>query len=295
MFSNVFNPLFAPQGMPTSKPKFVEGTVHQLARVLYEVHSENESQPTVAIQEALRMFGEDLDRNTILQDAKISAEALVLKRTILLSTKTSQPTMTVFEQAEKIKQSHISKLQTDMDATYSEAQESTANEEGGSSDYEDLMQKYWDINQYREKLKEDILQAEYTEEELSQAERRIEKIKQIESRGKSEIEDPTLQMKEIWKQLVQALLLLKCKTQGTSPITFKNTPSASKEPIGRITRDECGNLNRLEIAEGEPLRSFSLRCRHEQRYCMWLRALHAPPPLYRHSCKGTRGYHLETS
>jgi hypothetical protein len=278
MFSNIFNPLFAPQGMPTSKPKFVEGTVHQLARVLYEVHSENESQPTVAIQEALRMFGEDLDRNTILQDAKISAEALVLKRTILLSTKTSQPTMTVFEQAEKIKQSHISKLQTDMDATYSEAQESTANEEGGSSDYEDLMQKYWDINQYREKLKEDILQAEYTEEELSQAERRIEKIKQIESRGKSEIEDPTLQMKEIWKQLVQSLLLLKCKTQGTSPITFKNTPSASKEPIGRIARDECGNLNRLEIAEGELLRSFSLRCRHEQRYCTWLRALHAPPP-----------------
>ena len=94
--------------MPTSKPKFVEGTVHQLARVLYEVHSENESQPTVAIQEALRMFGDDLDRNTILQDAKISAEALVLKRTILLSTQTSQPTMTVFEQAEKIKQGHIS-------------------------------------------------------------------------------------------------------------------------------------------------------------------------------------------
>jgi hypothetical protein len=278
MFSNVFNPLFTPQGMPTTKPRFVEGTVHQLARVLYEVHSENESQPTGAIQEAIRMFGEDLDRNTIVQEAKISAEALVLKRTILLNTKTSQPTMTVFEQAEHIKQSHISKLQTDMDAAYAEAQESTAEMEGGSSDYENLMQKYWDINQYREKLKNDIFQADYTEEELLQAEQRIEKIKQIQSRGKGENEDPTLQMKEIWKQLVQSLLLLKCKTQGTSPITFKTTPLVSKEPIGRIARDECGNLNRLEIAEGELLRSFSLRCRHEQRYCTWLRALHAPPP-----------------
>jgi hypothetical protein len=136
MFSNVFNPLFTPQGMPTSKPKFVEGTVHQLARVLYEVHSENESQPTGAIQEAIRMFGEDLDRNTILQEAKISAEALVLKRTILLNTKTSQPTLTVFEQAEKIKQIHISKLQTDMEEVYAEAQE-----EGGSSDNEELTEK----------------------------------------------------------------------------------------------------------------------------------------------------------
>ena len=83
--------------------------------------------------------------------------------------------MTVFEQAEKIKQGHISQLQTDMDATFAEAHESTSEEEGGSSDYENLMQKYWDINQRREKLKDDILQAEYTEEELSQAERRIEK------------------------------------------------------------------------------------------------------------------------
>jgi rubrerythrin len=226
------------------------------------------------------MFGEDLDRNTILQEAKISAEALVLKRTILLNTKTSQPTLTVFEQAEKIKQIHISKLQTDMDTTYAEAQESTAEMEGGSSDYEDLMQKYWDINQYREKLKNDIFQADYSEEELRQAEQRIEKIRQIENRGKSESEDLTSQMKEIWKQLVQSLLLLKCKTQGTSPTTFKNTPSASKDPIGRIARDERGNLNRLELEEGELIRAFSLRCRHEQRYCAWLRALHAPPPLY---------------
>jgi hypothetical protein len=98
------------------------------------------------------MFGEDLDRNTIiLQEAKISAEALVLKRTILLNTKTSQPTMTVFEQAEKLKQIHMSKLQTDMEEVYAEAQE-----EGGSTDNEELMRKYWGINRYREKLKNDI-------------------------------------------------------------------------------------------------------------------------------------------
>ena len=44
--------------------------------------------------------------------------------------------MTVFEQAEKIKQIHISKLQTDMEEVYAEAQE-----EGGSSDNEELTEK----------------------------------------------------------------------------------------------------------------------------------------------------------
>ena len=45
----------------------------------------------------------------------------------------------------------MSKLQTDMEEVYAEAQE-----EGGSTDNEELMRKYWGINRYREKLKNDI-------------------------------------------------------------------------------------------------------------------------------------------
>ena len=68
--------------MRTSKAKFVEGSVTQLARMLYAIHEEHGAQPETAILEAIRTFGDDVDRNKILNAARSSAEALVRKQKI---------------------------------------------------------------------------------------------------------------------------------------------------------------------------------------------------------------------
>ena len=43
--------------------KFVEGTVSQLARILYELHTDYGSQPVTAIEMAIETFGDDVERN----------------------------------------------------------------------------------------------------------------------------------------------------------------------------------------------------------------------------------------
>ena len=65
-----------------NKIKFVEGSVTQLARVLYAIHEENGAQPETAIFEAIKTFGDDVDRNKILNAARSSAEALTRKQKI---------------------------------------------------------------------------------------------------------------------------------------------------------------------------------------------------------------------
>ena len=50
----------------------------------------------------------------------------------------------------------------------------------------------------------------------------------------------------------------------------------SKEPIATLWRYECANLKlgRLVMGEAETVRTFSARCRAEERYCVWLSTLH---------------------
>ena len=106
MFSDAFPTFSLPPtsaGTTTIRPKFVEGTVYQLAKVLYELQVGQETQPAIAIQEALKTFGHDSDRSPIVQDARSSAEALNRKRILLFNTTKSHPTTTVFEQAENTK------------------------------------------------------------------------------------------------------------------------------------------------------------------------------------------------
>ncbi len=79
--------------------KYVEGTVSQLARVIYGLHRNFGAQPSNAIFEAINTFGDDVDRGTILQAARCSAEALSRKQKALLSNAKSKTSMTVFEQA----------------------------------------------------------------------------------------------------------------------------------------------------------------------------------------------------
>ena len=95
-----------------------------------------------------------------------------------------------------------------------------------------------------------------------------------------ESEDTILQMSIIWKQLVQALLLLKLasKTQGSTPVIFESTLTVSKEPIATLWRYECAKLGRLVMGDAETVRTFSARCRAEERYCVWLSTLHVLDP-----------------
>ena len=103
-----------PAGMAPAKQTFADGTVQQLARALYVVHTNFESQPTEAIREAIRTFGDDPDRNIILQAARCAAEALERKGFIILNSSKSQSTMTVFEQLVSLKQIRITKLEKEL-------------------------------------------------------------------------------------------------------------------------------------------------------------------------------------
>jgi hypothetical protein len=100
MFQNASSSSQAsPSGNRLSK-KFVEGPVSQLARVLYGLHREYGAQPSNAIFEAITTFGDDVERNTILQSARCSAEALARKQKALQSNAKFKSTMSVFEQAQ---------------------------------------------------------------------------------------------------------------------------------------------------------------------------------------------------
>ena len=264
-----------PSGMASAKQTFTDGTVQQLARALYVVHTNFETQPTEAIREAIRTFGDDPDRNVILQAARCAVEALERKGFIILHSSKSQSTMTVFEQLVSLKQIRITKLEKELRKMH-EADSKESSE--GSMEYSS-QEEYRRLYALREKLTLEVFNAEYTQDETQEAKQRLSKIKQIEESTGNPTEDTISQMKDIWKQLSQALLLQKENKNRLGPsTTFFSTPTAPKEPISRLARAECSNLNRLVLGEGELLRAFSARCRAEERYCSWLRSLHAQPP-----------------
>ena len=102
---------------PAPKPKFVKGTVYQLARALYEVHSAHESQPALAIQETLQRMNDNTDRRAILLAARMSAEALARKRVSLLKSGRTLPQqqLTLFDQLQMLKQAKITRLKSEKD------------------------------------------------------------------------------------------------------------------------------------------------------------------------------------
>ena len=217
-------------------------------------------------------FGHDPDRNPIVQAAKSSAEALNRKRILLFNTTKSHPTTSIFEQAEISKKHLITNLGNKLEKMHhqnTQQGEEEGNEEVNWAEYEE-------IHERRTLLKTQLQNADYSEDEIKQSTERLNKIKEIDSRGNNESEDTVAQMKSIWKQLVQALLLQKGKSQDAPLVTFINTRTASKDPIAKIARAACSKLNRLVLEEGEDIRAFSARCRAEELYCSWLRALHAP-------------------
>ena len=260
-------------GMPTHK--FVEGTVYQLARVLYAVHRDNESQPADAIHEAIKTFGDDLDRNTILQSARISAEALNRKKLLLFKTQKTATTLTVFEQAESLKKSRIASMDRELVNMHEAALVHEDTEGSAQQDTLAMWAEYNERHDIRSGLKQEVRDAIYSDEEISLATQRLQRIEQIDNRRGEAVDTTAAQMKNVWRQLVQALLLQKSRGHGDPLISFENTPSASKEPIARVSRTECGKLNRLSLQEGELIRSFAARCRAEERYCNWIRAHHA--------------------
>ena len=243
---------------------------------MYELHVGQEAQPAIAIQEALKTFGHDSDRSPIVQDARESAEALNRKRILLFNTTKSHPTTTVFEQAENSKKHLISLIGKQLEKIHQQNTQGDLEQEG--AEYSTNWTEYENIYEKRQVLKTQVQNADYSEDEIKEATQRLQKIKQIENRGNNESENTVSQMKDIWKQLVQALLLQKSKSRDAPSVTFVNTLTASKEPIAKIARAECSKLNRLVLGEGEDIRAFSARCRSEELYCAWLRALHAPTP-----------------
>ena len=199
MFQNTSS---SSQSSSTGNPnrqKFVEGTVSQLARVLYSLHREYGAQPSNAIFEAITTFGDDVERNTILQSARCSAEALARKQKALQSNAKFKSSMTVFEQAQQLKEALIDKLKEEMEdawkASECKGQDHTVTES--------FLETYDQIKDYRISLIEDIVHARYSQPEIDQAKERLQRVKQIESHGSNDSEDTIPLMKQIWLQLVK--------------------------------------------------------------------------------------------
>jgi hypothetical protein len=145
------------------------------------------------------------------------------------------------------------------------------------------LETYEQLKSYVIQLKEDVVRARYSKTEIDEAKDRLQRVKQIDELGSNDSEDTIPLMKQIWLQLVKALLLQKnFKNSSNPPVTFEMTPDASKEPIASLARGECSKLSRLCLEDGELVRPFAERCKSELRYCTWLRELHAAPPSRDH-------------
>ena len=260
---------------PAPKPKFVEGTVYQLARALYEVHTAYESLPASAIQDTMQRMSDNPDRKVLLIAARSQADVLARKRMLIVSTGKAQPrtSLTVFEQAQLMKQAKIKRLTSENKGFNKKSKKELANPSTPIN--QNLFAKATNTASKIKNLELELEKAEYSPKEIKKATARLQRIKDMDQQT-DESEDTILQMSIIWKQLVQALLLLKLapKSQSGTPISFESTPKASKEPIATLWRYECGKLGRLVMGDAETVRSFSVRCRAEERYCVWLSTLH---------------------
>ena len=127
---------------------FVDGTVYQLARALYTVHTNHESLPSGAIADAIRTFGANPERNIILQAARYAAEALEKKRFILLNNSKSQTTMTVFEQMVSLRELRIEKLEKEHVKIYDSSPE--------GSTTESLLEEYDVLYSMKDQLKLEV-------------------------------------------------------------------------------------------------------------------------------------------
>ena len=109
---------------PAPKPKFVEGTVYQLARALYEVHTAYESLPASAIQDTMQRMSDNPDRKVLLIAARSQADVLARKRMLIVSTGKAQPrtSLTVFEQAQLMKEQMIKRLRSENSIFIAKAQ-----------------------------------------------------------------------------------------------------------------------------------------------------------------------------
>ena len=284
MQTSLYDPLFvaatAQTAMtPAPKPKFVEGTVYQLARALYEVHTAYESLPASAIQDTMQRMSDNPDRKVLLIAARSQADVLARKRLIIVSTGKAAPriSLTVFEQAQLMKQTKIKKLFNEHQSFVKKSKKSKKELATPSTPAQNLfpVRDATSIVNKIKKLQKELEEAEYSKKETDKAAARLQRIKKMDQQT-DESEDTILQMSNIWKTLVQALLLMKLapKTQGSTPVSFESTPTVSKEPIATLWRYECGKLGRLVMGDAETVRTFSVRCRAEERYCVWLSTLH---------------------
>lgn len=271
--SSPFAAFTAQMNTTTSKPKFVEGTVNELARALYAVHTENVVHPANAVQEILKTMCDDPDRAEIVQEALKETARLTRQGLTLMGSKKAQ-TPSIFEQAKSIKESKLSRLKRERDEANTKISSHKNKVLVGA-----LTLRVDNLTAQIGATKEELVQAIYSKEEVAEAASRIRRIKEMEAAGGDDSEETVKQLLQTWRQLVQSLLLqkLSAKQKDKTKVTFAETPRLSKEPIAGIARYESGKLGRLDITEGESILSFCSRCRAEELFCDWLHKLHTSP------------------
>jgi len=182
---------FAAQAVPIPaiKSKFVEGTVYQLARALYEVNTAHESQPALAIQETLQRMSDNTDRRAILLAARISAEALARKRLIIIKSGKALPQqLTLFDQLQVLKQAKIARLTSEKDRFLVSAKAEIATPNTPIARKSKLNETLLFVSKRIQRVENELAEAIYTAKQIAKATARMERIKTLE-KPKDESED----------------------------------------------------------------------------------------------------------
>ena len=172
---------FAAQAVPipASKSKFVEGTVYQLARALYEVHTAHESQPALAIQETLQRMSDNTDRRAILLAARLSAEALARKRLMIIKSGKAMPQqqLTLFDQLQLLKQAKITRLLGEKDKFLTNAKVECALPTTPVERRSKLNETLIFVSKRVQRVQNELLEATYSDKQIAKATARLERIK----------------------------------------------------------------------------------------------------------------------
>ena len=86
--------------------KFVDGTSQQLARYLYDIHSDPSMCSFRAIQIAGAMMGENSDRAHIFKNASMKADALATQKSATDVTRETRPSPLVCLRSDKKRKIH---------------------------------------------------------------------------------------------------------------------------------------------------------------------------------------------
>ena len=244
------------------EPPYVDGTGSELAKTLYKLGQKNEITPSIAIAQATGMFRQAAAR-TITAAACTAVEKLAAaSRTRSNKEGRATEELTVRQHAE-VNKKHLLKTQVERRKFLHKTKKSRTDEQ---------QQEYDSLLESTKKLGEEIHTITYSDDEIVAATERHKRDLSFSTPPKEE--DTKHKLKEVWHQMVLALLLQKLKTSATpQDVTFEGASKLSLQPLVLFTEDQKQKCSRLSITPGDSTRQFAEQLQEEQLFCEWLHEL----------------------